>query len=391
MSETSFQNSSDDEYLIEAIEEAAQVARTGKHRFWLLSAMCTLAIIMITAMFIQQMNNLESLVETSLSRLEVQSQKLQVLEDGNIALTSTMIELKDTVFSLTNLNFDNLNEETRDSLGIQIADQVSARTGTNLGGRISEVEQEFLKQFSESENYADDGPNSAADAYLQASSQLSRGNNQAAKELFVLALEGFDEPYPAAYIGLGRAYFADNQFSSATEAFKNASVADGSAEAFTWLCTAQGRIGLAERRQDQAQLDAALANCSLAIQRESDYWWPYHVRGFTHLYMGNFKESVADWRAAGSRRNDPKYSLENIGLAYLWSEDWQQAFDYTTEFNTEYTDNSSWNWFVRAVAADKLALDDSKSIFENWEEMRTPEDVDDLKDFIPPGLYGYLE
>lgn len=390
MSETSSPDDARRQALLNAIDEAALAARRNQRRFWFLSVTWAVVIIFLVAAFIRQMGALEALVDDAVGQLKTQSEEVQVLKDELTGIRGTLEELKDTLFSLAAMNFESLQEESRSSLGTQLAEQDTQRRGTSSGGRLSEPEQAFLEQFAQNDDT--DPLASAEDAYRRGSAVLLRGDNDAAIELFREALDEFDEPYTPAYVGLGRAYLEADRFDEAIEAFDAGLQAEDSVSARSWRCFAKNRIGV-EGAPSEAEryFREALADCNAVIEQLPGYWWSYNTRGFIHLLMGNYDEAVSDWRAAAARHSDPAYALENIGLAYISANQWQEALDYTGEFNRDHGTSSSWNWLARAVATDRLDLDEAGQALERWKELRSSNDVESLKRYLPVELHNYID
>ena len=195
-----------------------------------------------------------------------------------------------------------------------------------------------------------------------------------------------------AYLGLGRAYFEAGRFREAIEAFDDGVQAEDSASVRSWRCYAKNHLGVdGAPSEAERYFREALADCNSAIEQLPSYWWSYNTRGFAHLLLGNYDDAVSDWLAAAARHSDPAYALENIGLAYISANQWQEALDHTTEFNRDHGTSSSWNWLARAVATDQLDLDEAEHALERWKELRSSRDVEQLKLYVPVDLHNYID
>ena len=376
--------------LLSSIDEAALATRRNQRRFWFLSVTWAVVIMLIAVMFLRQVRTLQALVDTTLDQLETQREELQVQQAELSGIRVTLVELKGTLFSLAALNFEDLPEEGRNDLATQLAEQDTKRSGTGSGGRLSEPEKTFLEQFSQNDGTEQSA--SAADSHRRGLAALSRGDNDEAIESFREALDDFDAPYLPAYIDLGRAYVEASRLDEAIEAFDASLLEEDSVSARSWRCFAQNHAGVEGVRGDaERHFREALVDCNVAVEQNPDDWWAYNTRGFTHLLLGDYDEAILNWRAAAARSSDPAYALDNIGLAYLSDNQWQSALDYTSEFNSDHGTNSSWNWFARAVATDKLGLDEAGQALERWEELRSEDDGETLKSYLPEELHSYID
>lgn len=140
---------------------------------------------------------------------------------------------------------------------------------------------------------------------------------------------------------------------------------------------------------DGAELD--LSTAKVILPR---YNYTYLVQGLVNLLRNRNVASIQEFqRAADLRESDfsKAHALENIGIAWLRESAWRRAFDNTTNINS-ISDRTSWNWLVRAIAADQLGQQVSAQIaLDRWHQLKDPLDAEAIRNYLPPNLRWYID
>jgi tetratricopeptide (TPR) repeat protein len=85
-------------------------------------------------------------------------------------------------------------------------------------------------------------------------------------------------------------------------------------------------------------------------------------------------------------------AMENIGLFYLKTQQWEQSFKNSDEVNKIY-DKMSWNWLIRAIAAKQLDKAEEETVaINNWCNIgKTSGSLQSLKKYVPHEVEYYDE
>jgi tetratricopeptide (TPR) repeat protein len=71
-------------------------------------------------------------------------------------------------------------------------------------------------------------------------------------------------------------------------------------------------------------------------------------------------------------------ALENLGLYYIRTRQWQKAFEYTNEI-LKLSRRTAWNWAVRAIAAHHLGRRvEENEACEEWSKTPKKKNINDL-------------
>lgn len=252
-----------------------------------------------------------------------------------------------------------------------------------LGLARAKVSRKLLTQQDQDLLAAEAGktvnmPETAESLYLQAAVEPDIASKIKKLER---ALEK-NPKYEPAYAALGRAY---NVARRHEDAFRVLTIA---------INLKEDDFSLAERCFSQVWLsrhENAIHDCDKSIEINSRSWVPYHYRGFAHYKLKNDKEAEKDWVAAAELRPELVGTLENLGLIYLRNHDWDATLDNAESLNL-LDDESSWNWLFTLIAAERRGRDgEATEARKQWNKLRTPQDVEGLKFFLPPDLQSNLE
>lgn len=128
----------------------------------------------------------------------------------------------------------------------------------------------------------------------------------------------------------------------------------------------------------------------------------HHSRAFAYFMLERDNEAEDDWRKAAdfipNFGVDKKLaaekragSLENVGMIYIRNEKWQEAMNWTESVNAIHA-GMAWNSLLRGIAATKMGLAaEAKTALGIWNTKKKPEDMLELKRFLPPELHEFIE
>lgn len=110
----------------------------------------------------------------------------------------------------------------------------------------------------------------------------------------------------------------------------------------------RGRALLALREHEQAEV--ALRR---ALDLDSGLWKAHETLGVLYDQLGNFEESIGEYRAALAVRRDEPSVLNNLGVAYYLKKDYPKAietFERALSFTPESERARTYNNLARAYA-----------------------------------------
>ena len=143
------------------------------------------------------------------------------------------------------------------------------------------------------------------------------------------------------------------------------------------------------------QLAEALQDCNAGVENATvGIWVPLNYRGFVNYLLRQDEQAQNDWRRAAEFRSEPaskSESLENVALIYLRSGDWTEASRLSEEI-AKVAPDSPWNCLFRGIAEHKLGREEAaQEAFACWRRFRTPDDDQDLSDFLPTNLHSFID
>ena len=169
---------------------------------------------------------------------------------------------------------------------------------------------------------------------------------------------------------------------------------------------------LAHAQQQAKELRASVRNLQKVIKSygEDDFrsYDPFKLLGLSLLMFGDYPAALESFGKAVelARKKQEKYgldqkavqmqtrrvagALENIGIVYLHQRDWESALKNTDEV-TAISADMTWNWLVRAVAADKLGRQDlANESHKIWLERKGRGDEFHMRSLLPTELKPYV-
>jgi tetratricopeptide (TPR) repeat protein len=144
--------------------------------------------------------------------------------------------------------------------------------------------------------------------------------------------------------------------------------------------------------------------------RDIGQMWAINQMGLVHLQRREYEAAIQNFQRAREfakklerhpKEKEERWKerknqidggiLENVGLVKIKQEKWDEAFN-NTEDVLKITDQTHWNWIIRAIAANKLGQRSiAQSAYENWRTKSVPTDRALMSFYLPRTLRVYIE
>lgn len=367
MSEKYSNKEFDPELLDQAFLDAKETARRGQRRFWLLSLVWLIAAIAVCGYFTfalwkfeKQQDNFEYTLVQMFKDAEEHAREMVSLSASLERIERNYLDKK-------------LDEREKQQYAVELAQEQIARQ------ELSPAEEKFFSQQVEKLK----GRQTPDSYYIQGISALGSTENKAAIEKLSKAI-ALRPNYWQAYTARGRAYYAQREYERSIRDFTIVIERRPDATAYASRGYSYVRLGM---------LEEALEDFAQARTLSPGYWVSYHYQGFAHMLLGKKAEAESDWRKAAELRRGPSGksgSLENLGLIYLRSDDWEKTLENSIRVN-RINAKGSWNWLFQWIAADKLGRTEvSRTAFQRWKDLSKPNDIQTLEDYLPERFHAYL-
>ncbi|MBN2774225.1 MAG: tetratricopeptide repeat protein [Prolixibacteraceae bacterium] len=362
----------------ESLEAVQRASKMRQSRFWALSIIWVVVVVVAILFFINLLNKFEqnriSILQNS-ERLENVTMRLEIMTKENKELFRRLIDLEEYYYS-------QLGETEKKDKVQDIARRELSRQYITPG----------QKQFLESETKTFVDSNRFEYWYLEALSK----DAPTAVEYLNNAIR-LNPGMEAAYCARGRAYKTLKDYKKAIDDYSRAlelnsnSVSSLAERSFAYFKYSYDKNLSAVQEKDA--LENALKDAENAVKMSPDYWVPHHYLGFIYLKMKEFNKAEEEWGKAADLNiglESTAGSLENLGLVYLWQQNWQKAKENCLNVSSVYED-LAWNWCFLFISADKL--NDKKLAIEakgRWDKIKTEDDIEVLKLYLPVELHRYL-
>lgn len=194
---------------------------------------------------------------------------------------------------------------------------------------------------------------------------------------------------------------AGRQTARVYRASADAALYDPLAEAYAIRAFSRYKNGLALKDEDpKADVSRWYADCEAdavkAARTDPTYWVPRHYLGFAYFLQGRTQEAVEAWHAASRLRMttlEVAGSLENIGLAYLNNQQWNEAYRNTSFVLMVHPKKkeSPWNALIRGIALTRLGRSEEAAVaLEAWAIGADEGDVKALKQYLSAELHEFI-
>lgn len=365
--------------LDEAIKAAQNSAKKGQTRFWILSISWVIVIIIVSIFSYNVLDNLDR-TQLTIDSLSTQLKNTMVrLQNGEKEDSLQQKEISELQVRL----FNQLNPETKRQTAIELANRNVERKYVSPG------ESKFL----ETQLNLVGNKGNARDLYLKGISYSNDNKYDSALTYLTKAIK-IEPDMKDAYLARGRVYQYMDEYKNAINDFDQL-IKLSPSSSVAYASRAFSYFGLTYIDDKDIYLKKALEDCKKAVSLDSTYWVPYHYRGFIYYRMGKkyFNYAELNWQKAAKLRvglSGTAGCLENLGLIYLSSEQWQKALKNCLDVNDLYN-SSSWNWLFLYITASKLGRKDLISkARKQWDSLKNDGDIKSLQRYLPESFRGYI-
>lgn len=161
-----------------------------------------------------------------------------------------------------------------------------------------------------------------------------------------------------AHWAIGRVYFQDKQFDEARKEYDLALYTNNT-NVKAGVLVDRGLTWVRLHTDEFPRLQSALDDYNKATLLGANFPVVYRRRGLVELRLGSVAKATRDFdKAVSLSANDKELAsaIENLGLVSIHQQDWSIAIDQSKLVLKVYP-QSSWNWAIRTIAANKLNYD----------------------------------
>ncbi len=358
------------------LEESRGRTKRNDMRFWLLSSMWILLLVVLSYFVFSYLSDLDELKE-SLIELKEENKRQQetiVLQDKTVQNRFKSLHKK-----IDDLQAQLMNEianEKKEQAFDEIVKTKLAR------GYVTDTEGKFVTEKVAAVKKSE---NSFSSLYLLGLKKLLRDKNyDSAQTCLTQALE-MNPNSEAALYARGTAYSKARNYIAAEKDLTAAiNINNKSHEYFSARAFARLKL----ERYNDSYLDA-----KISLRLNPDNWAGYNYLGLACLKLKKYDEAKEAWKKAADNAYSEEQAsdaLENISMVFLSEENWKGVIDHA-KLVDNLNKGKTWNSIFMAIAYDKLGQSDKYIPYRQiWNQNKDAGDIAALKFYLPQKLHGYL-